>query len=168
MSRKVLETNRLVLEELSNEHFEDLYALLSNEKVHTFFPNTLDRKGSEEFLDKIRRRYEADGYSFWAVVRKEDGRFIGICGLLKQVVDGKEETEVGYRITDDLWGMGYGTEAAKGCMLYARDALGKDSVISLIVEENVQSIRVAEKNGLLFEREVMFQDFPHRLYRKEF
>jgi RimJ/RimL family protein N-acetyltransferase len=50
------------------------------------------------------------------------------------------------------WGNGYGTEAAAGCMRYAKDVLHKKSLVSLILAVNRQSIRVAEKNGMIFER----------------
>ena len=32
----------------------------------------------------------------------------------------EKEIEVGYRINDEFWGKGYGTEAAAGCIDYAK------------------------------------------------
>ena len=165
---KVLETERLILEEIGDHRFDDLAKLLANEKVHTYFPKTLNRQEAREFLEKVRRRQSEDGVSFWGVIRKEDDIFLGICGLLKQVIDDQEEIEVGYRLDDQFWGNAYGTEAAKGCMLYAKDQLGLSSIISLIVPENKQSIRVAEKNGLTVEKESMFHGQIHLVYRKHF
>ena len=162
---KILETNRLVLNVIDDSIFDELANLLSNENVHRYFPKTLDRQESREFLAKVQKRQKEDGVSFWAVIRKDDLRFLGICGLLKQVIDGIEEIEVGYRIDDQFWGNGYGTEAAAGCLHYARNTLGIPSVISLILEENSQSIRVAEKNGLQLEKESMFHGLRHRVYR---
>jgi len=103
--------------------------------------------------------------SFWAVIRKDDLIFIGICGLLKQHIDNIDEIEVGYRINDIYWGKGYGTEAAKGCIQYAKNKLELTSVISLILPENKQSIRVAEKNGLKLEKKSMFHGQIHNVYR---
>ncbi len=168
MAKKILQTKRLILEELSEEHFQELYELLSNEKVHQYFPKTLNLEESKEFLEKVQRKYKEEGTSFWAVIRKEDNRFLGICGLLKQTVDGKEELEVGYRINDGYWGRGYGTEAAAGCLEYAEKVLKKNSIISLIREINYPSIRVAEKNNLKYEKNTMFNGFSHRVYRKRF
>ena len=162
---KILETSRLTLEEIQDDRFEELAALLANERVHRFFPKTLNRTESRDFLEKVQKRQEEEGLSFWAVIRKEDERFLGICGLLKQVVEGEEEIEVGYRIDDTFWGKGYGTEAAAGCMAYAKEKLGLSSLISLILPINKQSIRVAEKNGLQVEKEAMFHGQLHRVYR---
>mgnify|MGYP001798274204 CR=1 FL=1 len=160
-----METRRLILEVLQDDRFDDLANLLANEKVHKFFPKTLDREESKEFLEKVQRRQQEDGVSFWAVIRKEDMRFLGICGLLKQLIDGQTEIEVGYRLDDAFWGNGYGTEAAKGCIEYARETMGLRSVISLILPQNKPSIRVAEKNGLKLEKESLFHGQMHGVYR---
>lgn len=168
MGKIILKTDRLYLEELTDDHFPDLYLLLSNEKVHKYFPKTLDKKESEDFFQKVQRRYQEDGVSFWAVMRKEDNQFLGICGINKQLVDNNEEFEIGYRILDKFWGQGYGTEAARGCMEYGKNVLKKRSLVSFIRPINLQSIRVAEKNGLAYEKDIIFHDLPHRLYRITF
>lgn len=162
---KILETARLILDEIEDDRFDELADLLANKKVHRFFPKILDRKESCEFLETVRKRQNEDGVSFWAVIRKDDLKFLGICGLLKQNIDNIDEIEVGYRINDMFWGKGYGTEAANGCIQYAKDKLKSTSVISLILPENKQSIRVAEKNGLKFEKQSMFHGQIHNVYR---
>ena len=165
MSKIILETKRLRLERIGFEHKTALYELLANPKVHQFFPKVLDRNEAREFFEKIQDRDRTDGHSFWAVILKSDLSFIGICGLLSQTIDGNKEIEVGYRLSDKYWNHGYGTEAASGCIQYASDTLSVTSIISLIQSVNKPSIRVAEKNGLTFEKETMFQGLPHLVYR---
>lgn len=165
---KVLETQRLSLETLDGTMFSQLAVLLANPIVHRHFPKALDEAEAKAFLTEVQKRYENDGYAFWAVIRKDDKRFLGICGLLKQVIDGRDEVEVGYRIDNAFWGNGYGTEAAAGCVQYAKDIVKVQSVISLILSENKQSIRVAEKNGLHFDKETIFHGKMHRVYRRNF
>jgi RimJ/RimL family protein N-acetyltransferase len=92
-------------------------------------------------------------------------KFLGICGVINQIIDEQTETEIGYRLLDSYWGKGYGTEAVKGCAKYAKEKLKKESIISLIRSENLASIRVAEKNGFKFEKESLFQELPHQVYR---
>jgi RimJ/RimL family protein N-acetyltransferase len=162
---QILETERLILDELKDDKFEELANLLANEIVHRFFPKTLNRTESSEFLEAIRKRQNEDGVSFWAVIRKDDSKFLGICGLLKQIIDDNEEIEIAYRIDDLYWGKGYGAEAAEGCIKYAKDKLELTSVISLILPENKQSIRVADKNGLKLEKKSMFHKQIHHVYR---
>jgi len=168
MSEIILATKRLRLEKIGEEHKKDLFRLLSNPKVHKYFLKTLDKKESEEFFKMVQLRYNSDGFCFWAVIRTSDETFIGICGLVSQVIDGKNEVEVGYRFSDEFWGQGYGPEAALGCIEYAKERLNLESIISLIRSVNHQSVRVAEKNGMKLEKEVMFHDRPHNLYRISF
>jgi RimJ/RimL family protein N-acetyltransferase len=165
MSDTILTTKRLRLERIGIEHRNDLYALLSNPKVHKYFPKPLDRNESKAFFEKIQYRYNTDGYCFWAAIRSADNLFIGICGLLSQIVEGRKETEVGYRLLDEFWGRGYGTEAARGCIQYGKKVLKLTSIISLIRPVNLPSIRVAEKNGLILEKETVFQNMRHWVYR---
>jgi [ribosomal protein S5]-alanine N-acetyltransferase len=165
MPEMILTTKRLRIEKIGEGHKKDLFRLLSNPKVHKYFPKTLDDKEKEEFYEKVQHQYNTIGYCFWAVIRIKDETFLGICGLLAQVIEEKNEVEVGYRLSDEFWGQGYGPEAALGCIDYAKAKLNLSSIISLIRPVNLQSIRVAEKNGLAFEKEVMFHDLPHNLYR---
>ena len=166
--KKILETQRIILKIIEEDKFEELANLLANENVHKFFPKVLNRQESLEFFEENCKRQSEDGISFWAVVRKNDFRFLGLCGLLKQIIDEKEEIEVGYRINDQYWGKGYGTEAAKGCIAYANNNLRLSSVISLIIHENKQSIRVAVKNGLKLEKNTIFHGRLHQVYRIKF
>ena len=165
MSQTILQTKRLRLEKITEDHKKDLFRLLSNPEVHKYFPKALNEKESEEFFQKVQLRYKSDGYCYWAVIRKSDNAFLGICGLFLQFIEGIKEVEVGYRFLNDFWGRGYGAEAAMGCIEYAKERLNLVSIISLIRAVNLQSISVAEKNGLKYEKEVIFHDMPHNLYR---
>lgn len=165
MNDTILTTKRIRLEKIGTEHKSDLFALLSNPKVHKYFPKPLGRNESIAFFEEIQYRYDTDGYCFWAAIRKTDSIFLGICGLLSQVIDGQKETEVGYRLLDEFWGQGYGTEAAGGCIQYGKKVLKLASIISLIRPVNLPSIRVAEKNGLILEKETVFHNMRHLVYR---
>ena len=52
MSNIILETERLKIEMIGEDHFDDLYKLLSNEKVHKYFPKALNEIESKEFYEK--------------------------------------------------------------------------------------------------------------------
>jgi RimJ/RimL family protein N-acetyltransferase len=159
-------TERLTLELLTESHLNDLFILLSNPKVQKYFPKILNKLETKEFYEKIHHRYKIDGFCYWAVKRKSDAEFLGICGILKQQIDGKNEIEIGYRFLDKYWGNKYGTEAANGCIKYAKEKLLSKSVITLVRPINIPSIKVAENCGLKFEKETLFKQLPHYIYRK--
>jgi RimJ/RimL family protein N-acetyltransferase len=132
-----------------------------------YFPRTLDEEAMRAWIERNLKRYEQYGHGLWAVILKETGAFTGDCGLMWQDVDDVEELEVGYHFNKAFWGRGLATEAARGCMEYARAQLGRERIISLIRPENLPSRRVAERNGLQIEQEVFWRGYQHYVYAKE-
>jgi len=63
------------------------------------------------------------------------------------------ELEVGYHVRAALQGGGLATEAAAACRDYARDVLGVSRLIAIIDPRNRPSQRVAEKLGMVVERD---------------
>lgn len=164
----IAETDRLKLEKIEERHFDNLAALLANPRVHRLWPEpkVRNREESRKYFEKIQNQYGEIGVSYWAVIRKEDEQFLGICGLLPEEIEGKAELEVAYRIDDRFWGNGYAPEAAAAAMEYAHAERKMNTVISLILHENSQSMRVAEKNGLVPDGEKMHVGMKHTVYRK--
>ena len=56
-------------------------------------------------------------------------------------------TEVGWGIASSRWGRGYGTEGAAAAIDFAVERLGWSEVIHCIEDDNLASIRVAQKLG---------------------
>jgi len=135
------------------------------------YPKKFSRADAEEWIERNLRRYDEHGFGLFAVVLRHSDELIGDCGAISQIVDGKTELEVGYHFRRDQWGHGYATEAARACMVFAFRRLGAEKVISLIRPENTPSRRVAERNGMTIERQVVHTALPHLVYaigREEF
>ena len=164
--RVVLETSRLRLREFVPQDADALAAVLGDPVAMQYYPAPFDRKGVEEWIERNIGRYQRDGHGLWAMVLKDSGELIGDCGCTLQEVEGTNHVEVGYHVRRDLWGRGYATEAAWACMEYAFNRLGASHVISMIRPENVQSIRVAEKNGLACEKIIFWRGYDHCIYAK--
>ncbi len=56
------------------------------------------------------------------------------------------------------------TEAAGAARDYALGVLGLPRLVAIIDPANGASIRVAEKTGLRYEKDVLFRESPRRLY----
>lgn len=109
--------------------------------------------------------YQKWGFGLWAVVTKDRRQVIGFCGLSRfDDVGGQPEVEIGYRLVRTAWGQGYATEAASAVRDYGFQTLCLPRLISIIDPRNIASIRVAEKTGLRYERDVLFQGFEDRVY----
>jgi RimJ/RimL family protein N-acetyltransferase len=132
-----------------------------------YYPQPLDRRGVEDWIERNLRRYEQYGYGKWSVILKSEQKLVGDCGLAVQEVDGVEELEVGYLFNKNYWHRGLATEAARGCLDYAFNQLGRRRIISMIRPENLPSRRVAERNGLKIEQEVLWKGYQHYVYALE-
>jgi RimJ/RimL family protein N-acetyltransferase len=160
----VIETERLTLRKFTIDDVDAVFAIIGDAETMKYYPQRFSRDDAVGWVEKILERYRRDGFGFYAVTLKGSSDVIGDCGLLRQEVEGDSLLEVGYHFRRDCWGRGYATEAAKHCMAYAFEQLGASKVVSLIRPENVPSRRVAERNGMTVEREVVFHDLPHLLY----
>jgi len=162
-----LETERLVLRPLAPGDLDALAEFYADPETMRFMASgkTLDPEQSRASLERMIARFEADGFGQLGVERKEDGAFIGRCGLLVWDVEswtptqaaaakGPIEIEVGYLLGRDYWGHGYATEAALAVRDWALEHLELDRLISLIHVENERSSAVARKLGMEPDSEV--------------
>lgn len=100
-----------------------------------------------------------------ALIDKNTHEFVGQCGLLVQTIDGKEELEIGYAIMPSHRGKGYASEAAIKCKAFAFENNFCKSLISVIVPENIDSIKVALKNGMILEKTSISNGDEVNIYR---
>jgi len=162
----ILETARLSLREFTPADVNALEAVLGDPIAMQYYPAAFNRNEVEEWIERNVERYQRDGYGLWAMLLRKTGDLIGDCGCYLREMEGRSSVEIGYHVRRDLWGNGYATEAARACMRYAFDKLGLDRVISLIRPENRQSVRVAEKNGLVCEKIIFWRGYDHCIYAK--
>lgn len=167
MNIPLIETERLYLREIAADDLDDLLEIWGNPEAMRLFPSTLNRGEMKAWIERNAKRYQQYNHGIWAVIRKSDGVLVGDCGLVLQEVDGVEELEVGYHFNPRYWGNGYATEAARGCMEYAFNQLGRRRLISMIRPENTSSRHVAERNGLHIEKELFWRGFQHLVYVKQ-
>jgi [ribosomal protein S5]-alanine N-acetyltransferase len=101
--------------------------------------------------------------SQFAVVPHGQEGVVGYCGFHHHPeVPG--EVEIGYRLHPDYWNRGLITEAARAVRDHGFQNLKLLRVISLIHPQNIPSRRVAEKNAMKVEKEIMFRGFPTLVY----
>jgi RimJ/RimL family protein N-acetyltransferase len=102
------------------------------------------------------------GYGWWAVEDRRTGDFLGRIGLYNP--EGWPGIEVGWLLRRDVWGAGLATEGAIAALDFALNVVGADHVISLIDPGNARSIRVAEKIGERYERDLVHKEKTVAVY----
>lgn len=153
---KILETNRLILRHQVLTDLDDLYALYCNPDVIRYIPDAPRsyKEAREELEWFMAGNSEHPELGLWATIHKETGKFIGRCGLLPWTIEGQEVVEIAYTLSQEYWGQGLATEAAKGILQYGFEQMHLSRLICLIDPTNIASQRVAEKIGMTLEKEV--------------
>lgn len=171
-----LETERLILRKPEAGDRDGYAEIWGDAEVVRFLGGrTLTPDEVPEGIERMLRHWDRHGVGLLSVLRKEDERLVARVGYLlwdperwvnamHEELEGDLELEIGWVVARAFWNQGYATEAATACRDHAFGALGRDRVISLIDPQNVPSIRVAEKIGERYERDVEIMVGPVGLY----
>jgi RimJ/RimL family protein N-acetyltransferase/predicted GNAT family acetyltransferase len=81
----------------------------------------------------------------WAIEHRADGRVIGGATLLPIPPD--DEYEVGWQLSPQEWGQGYGTEAGLALVRWAFDQ-GLEQVIALVRPANARATAMVRRMGM--------------------
>jgi len=143
------------------QFFKDKEAL---EYLAAFGSNSCEDM-SKNWIERQILRYQEKRFGLQALINKATGEFIGQCGLITHEIDKKQEMGISYHIFKQYWGHGYATEAAKCFIDLAFRSHIAPSIISIIDINNIKSQKVAEKNGLVRERQTKWSHHDVYIYR---
>ena len=159
------ETKRLILRPITQDDFDNWYAILSDAETMMHYPAPYDNAGVQRWINWTLDNYDRYGFGLWAMILKESGEFIGDCGITMQNINGQLLPEIGYHLNKAHWRKGYASEAARKCMEYAFETLHFPAVYSYMTTANIASSGVAIKNGMqLIEEYDDEHGVPHSVY----
>lgn len=92
--------------------------------------------------------YGRYGMGRWAVISRQDGAFLGWCGL--KYSPALEEYDIGFRFFRQYWNKGYATETARACLDFGFNVLNLQCIVGRARADNAPSLRVLEKLGMVF------------------
>lgn len=148
----MIETERLRLREWREADTEPFHRHLNTEAVMRWLGGVRTREQYDSgVLERFIPWQERHGFTFWAVERKEDGEFLGFCGLKIADDEGSPvegELEIGWRLREDAWGKGYAKEAAAASLDFAFGPLRARRVVALTVTGNRASWGLMERLGM--------------------
>lgn len=145
---QLYKTKRLTLSELQYSHLDDLMDLWGNAEVMKYCGGAGSRKQEENSLMFYLRMYEENGFSPYLVKLIETDEMIGVCGFNPPSFE--HDAELMYHFKREYWGQGYATEAAIGCLEYARKSLSIKRIGASIDPANLASRKVLEKIGFVY------------------
>lgn len=121
-------------------------------------PGVHDREAALAWMEaRFFEPYRNQGHGFWAVERLSDGELLGLCGLFRRLV--LEGPDLGYALRQAHEGKGYALEAARGCVQYARNALGWHELLAITKPSNARSQGLLIKLGFVAEGERQLEGY---------
>ncbi|MDE7217237.1 MAG: GNAT family N-acetyltransferase, partial [Helicobacter sp.] len=152
----ILATPRTILREYTQKDFKTLCTILGDSQTMYAWEQGFEAQETQEWLDEQIKSYEQNGFGIWAIIDKKSGEIIGNAGLnyktihTDKIAQDKPQKviEIAYLLRHDFWGKGYATECANACMEYAFSVLGLEKVYCFVKEDNLASIKVAQRLGM--------------------
>lgn len=150
----LLQTNRLALRQLSITDVDNIHTLHSLPETDQF--NTLGIPATVETTKKVVTDWLAaqnatppTSYVF-CIDHLATQHLIGLIGL-KMGKPHYRIAEVWYKLHVDHWGQGYATEALTKILAFGFNELGLHRIEAGCAVENIASIKVLEKAGMIRE-----------------
>ncbi|MEO6167168.1 MAG: GNAT family N-acetyltransferase [Chitinophagales bacterium] len=165
----ILETSRFYLRKFDPSDAHIFFDLNNDPEVVKYvgdgaFPSLADARKFLEDYDQ----YEKYGMGRWAVILKTTGEFTGWCGLKFQPeLSPTGEVDLGYRFFRKHWGQKIASESAVACLDYGFSTLNLKRIIGRVMEGNTASVKVLEKCGMHFVKEIKFKEHPGLWYEIE-
>lgn len=145
----IIETERLILREMTLDDAAFLYKLMNSENWLKYIGdrgiNSVEAARAY-MLKSYLGSYQKNGFGAYMIVRKTDGELIGNCGLYKR--ENLKHPDIGFAMLPEFYKMGYGYEAAMGVLKYAKENLNIDTLLAITDKENHSSIGLLNKIGL--------------------
>jgi ribosomal-protein-alanine N-acetyltransferase len=159
---ETIATDRLSIQRLRYEDAEEIFYCYASKPEATRFMawathrEIVDTRGFLRYA--VAAWNEGMDYSF-AIRLKESGRMIGSFGVINE--NGK--IQFGYILTPTHWGNGYATEVCRKMMTLLSEEKEVYRIGTFVDVENIASIKVLEKSGLVEEgRFKRWMRFPNQ------
>ncbi|MED3689869.1 GNAT family protein [Peribacillus butanolivorans] len=157
----ILETERLILREITKEDAEGIFACFSNENVTRYYgQETLENiEEAEKFVDFFSNNYNEKRGIRWGIEKKETKGIIGTIGFNAWLPKHKR-AEIGYEIHPEQWGKGYASEAVSRVLTYGFDVMNLTRIGAVIFLNNEASNKLLTNIG--FQKEGVLKKYMYQ------
>jgi len=162
----ILSSERLLFRQHIPEDMDAYCAMEMDEDVRRYVGGSpRSREDAERrFMDALQPA--ADKLSMWATVLKENGLYIGRCGIYPHFSsDGSTipaEGTIAFYIAKPYWNQGYATESGRAFIEFGFEDLRLKRIVAHVQTGNEASVHVLKKLGFELEStEVAHRTFYH-------
>ena len=152
-----LETDRLVLGELTHDDIDVVLKHFANEEVARYQDAhpTKNTEEARQIIDWGKNLVKSKMGALWGIFRREDDSFLGQVNCVFRADNNftmnVHRAEIGYDLTPQYWGKGYMSEAVASVIPYIFSSTPIDRMEATIHPENIRSHNVVERAG--FQKE---------------
>jgi [ribosomal protein S5]-alanine N-acetyltransferase len=156
-----LETDRLILREITKEDTDAIFSSFSNDEVTRYYGQDTMKsiEEAEKFIDIFATNYIEKRGVRWGIERKGDQEIIGTIGFHAWLPKHKR-AEIGYEIHPDYWRKGYTREALIKIISYGLREMDLTRIGAVVFTENEASNRLLTKMG--FQKEGTLKDYMYQ------
>lgn len=165
-----IETDRLILKNISEEHRDFIFSEFSDDVINEFLFDAeplVDKQGADEIIE-FYLQPEPRMQHRWILVKKDDHSKIGTCGF--HCWNPSSGTcDIGYDLKMSYWGNGYMSEAVSAIMKFAKKEMNILKINACIYSGNMRSIELAQRMGFVFSgktENLLFRgrEYEHKIY----
>lgn len=156
-----LETERLLLREISKDDAEGIFACFSNENVTKYYgQETLESiEQAESFVDFFANSYKEKRGIRWGIEIKGTQGIIGTIGF-NAWSPKHRRAEIGYEIHPEQWRKGYTFEAVSKVVQYGFNEFALTRIGAVVFIDNEASSNLLTKVG--FQKEGILRDYMYQ------
>jgi len=147
----VLETQRLILREVTIDDADVIFAIMSNPQVMRYYGAPM--QSHDEAVKRangIRTAFQERNIVYWAITEKVSNSFVGSGGFWR-IVKPDSRAHIGYELAPTWWNRGFITEAVSAMVKFGFETIELHSIEAGIHPDNIGSRRVLEKVGFVWE-----------------
>jgi [ribosomal protein S5]-alanine N-acetyltransferase len=147
-----LESEQIYFKALSIEDVQEIHDYASDIEVSRFIGwNLMNTLHETRELIEIMLKRESEGTHLYASIVLKSTRAIVGTAMIFNFDHEANQAEIGYVFHKNHWGKGYGTEAVALMNDFAFTSLNLHKLHASVVDANIGSARILEKNGYKLE-----------------
>lgn len=147
------ETDRLYIREYKKADIDSIHSVVNQKKIYdtTYAIPYPYPKARVLWWIQFVENSNKNGTSYeYGIFNKKTGQYVGNVGLINVALH-HNRADITYFIDPDLWGKGYGTEAAKAMLYLGFNQLKLNRIGGICMDINTGSKKVMEKCGFTYE-----------------
>ncbi len=152
----MISTERTTMRRMLSTDAAELHLTVGAPSVMKYWVGGADRTiaETEQRIARFQAHWDTHGFGDWGVLLKQRQELIGFCGL--HYIPDMQDVTLGYALNERVCRCGYATEICQAVLEYGFSNLNIPLIVAVIWPENVASIALAQKLGMIFDSEIIW------------